>query len=304
MSSEIKKLHESSTKLQISKEKVEKLRQSQRDILEEDEDAFSQIVHTLSVKQVEEMSGEELLKFNNYEEGKYYIEQPDFEKEEDLIEYVRSVMVYLVQSYEFSVEMDKSVQELNEITKETNDTIKEYYGFDKDDASITSVEIIEKAINEGLNRAKELGDLEKYEKILQSQRTFEETFTLQRIKDLYSNLDPENLKNDAKSDRSVTIYKNYTKVQQKLGSQYDLIQVTDLEKRFLPEKYHEVNNLFIIAVIKYISKSMKDGRYSSDTAFFVSQLTSNLFLLHLGKLQDQYKELLLENIKNFLDMVI
>ena len=304
MSNNITELQHSKTKLEESKIKIDQLRQSQRDILEEDEDAFSQIVHTLTVKQIEEMSNEELLAFNNYEEGKYYIEQPEFEKEEDLIEYVRSIMVYLIQSYEFSVEMDKSVQELNEITKETNDTIKEYYGFDKNDPSVTSVEIIEKAINEGLARAKELGDEEKYNSILQSKKTFEETFTLQRIKDLYSKLDPENLKNDAKSDRSVTIYKNYTKVQQKLGSQYDLIQVTDLEKRFLPEEYHKLNNLFIIAVIKYISKSMKDGRYSSDTAFFVSQLTSNLFLLHLGKLKAEYKESLLTNIQEFLDMVM
>lgn len=304
MSSELQQLQESNTKLQMSKDKVEKLRQSQRDILEEDEDAFSQIVHTLTVKQLEEMSDDELLAFNNYEEGHYYIDEPDFEKKEDLVMYVRDMMIYLVQSYEFSVEMDNSVKELDEITKETNDTIKEFYGFDKDDPNVTSVDIIERAINVGLEKAEALGDMEKYNKIMKSKETFNETFTLQRIKDLYRNLDPENLKKDAQCDRSVTIYKNYTKVQQKLGSQYDLIQVVDLEKRFLPEKYHEVNNLFIIAVIKYISKSMKDGRYSSDTAFFVSQLTSNIFLLHLGKLQEQYKELLLENIKEFLDMVI
>ena len=115
---------------------------------------------------------------------------------------------------------------------------------------------------------------------------------------------PENLKQDARCDRSVTIYKNYTKVQQKLGSRYDLVKVSDLEKRFLPEEYHSLNNLFIIAVIKYISKSMKDGRYSSDTAFFVSQLTTNLFMLHLGKIPKDKEEILLNNIKEFLDMVM
>jgi hypothetical protein len=48
---------------------------------------------------------------------------------------------------------------------------------------------------------------------------------------------------------------------------------------------------------------MKDGRYSSDTAFFVSQLTTNLFLLHLGKMPKDKEEILLANIKEFLDMV-
>ena len=291
------------TRLDESKEKLEKLRESQKELLREDEDAFAEVVPSLSVKQIEDMTDDELLSFNNYEEGKYYIGEPDFENKDDLVDYIRHVMIYLVQSYEFSIEMDKSIQELNDLTKETNDAIKEYYGFDKLDPNVSSIDIIEKAISEGLQKAEEVGDISKYNSILQSQETFNETFTLDRIKNLYKTLNPENLKKDASSDRSVTIYKNYTKVQQKLGSQYDLIQVTDLEKRFLPEEYHSLNNLFIIAVIKYISKSMKDGRYSSDTAFFVSQLTTNLFLLHLGKIPKEREEILLENIKEFLDMV-
>jgi hypothetical protein len=294
---------ENVSKLDMSKEKLNMLRDSQKEILQEDEDAFSSIVETLSVKQIEEMSDDELLAFNNYEEGKYYIGEPDFEDKADLVEYIRSVMVYLVQSYEFSVEMDNRVQELNNMTNEMNASIKEHFGFDKDDPNISSIDIIEKAIKDGLAKAEELGDIDKYNKVLQSQETFKETFTLDRLKNLYKTLDPENLKQDARSDRSVTIYKNYIKVQQKLGSQYDLIQVSNLEKRFLPEEYHSMNNLFIIAVIKYVSKSMKDGYYSSDNAFFVSQLTTNLFLLHLGKMPESYKELLLENIKDFLDIV-
>ena len=294
---------ENITRLDATKDKIEQIRESQVNILQEDEDAFSQIVHTLSVKQMEEMSDDEILAFNNYAEDCYYVEEPEFDKKEDLVEYIRSVLVYLVQSYEFSVEMDERIKELEEMTNESNKAIKEYYGFDDSDPNVTSIDIIEKAISDGLQKAEELGDISKYNKILQSQETFKETFTLDRLKNLYKDLNPENLKKDAQCDRSVTIYKNYTKVQQKLGSKYDLIQVKDLEQRFLPEEYHVLNNLFIIAVIKYISKSMKDGRYSSDTAFFVSQLTTNLFMLHLGKLPKDKEEILLNNIKEFLDIV-
>lgn len=294
---------ENLTSLDISKDKIQRMVDSQKEILQEDEDAFAEIVHTLTVKQIEEMSDDELLTFNNYAENCYYVGEPEFDSKEDLVDYVRSILIYLVQSYEFSNEMDARVQELNELTKETNDAIKEYYGFDKLNPNVTSIDIIEKAINEGLMKAQELGDVEKYNSILQSQKTFNETFTLDRIKNLYKNLNPENLKQDAKCDRSVTIYKNYTKVQQKLGSRYDLVKVADLEKRFLPEEYHHLNNLFIIAIIKYISKSMKDGRYSSDTAFFVSQLTTNIFMLHLNKIPEHYKNILLTNIQEFLDMV-
>lgn len=290
------------TRLDESINKVNQLRESQQELLQENEDAFALIVGNITVKQLEEMSDDEILKFNNYEDDKYYIYEPEFETKEETAMYVRDVLVYLVQSYEFSIEMDERIAEFNSITNETNQYIKEYFGFDKMDPNVTSIDIIEKAINEGLAKAEEIGDEVKYNNILKSQETFKETFTLKRIKDLYKGLNPDNLKNDAKSDRSVTIYKNYIKVQQKLGSQYDLIQVNDLETRFLPEEYHHMNNLFIIAIIKYISKSMKDGYYSSDTAFFVSQLTTNLFLLHLNKLPEEYKNELLYNIKDFLNM--
>lgn len=288
------------TKLDDSKLKINKLRESQQELLQDDEDAFAAIVNTLSVKQIEDMSAEELLAFNNYEEDKWYIGEPDFETQEELVEYVRSVLVYLVQSYEFSVEMDEKIKELNEITEAANKDIRSIYGLSED---TSSVDVIKTAIEKGLADAEAKGDISAYNKILTSKYTFEETFTLDRIKNLYKNLNPENLKQDAQSDRSVTIYKNYTKVQQRLGSGYDLIQVKDLETRFLPEEYHHLNNLFIIAIIKYISKSMKEGHYSSDTAFFVSQLTTNLFMLHLNKLPENYKEILLTNIKEFLDII-
>lgn len=291
------------SKLEESRNKVAMLKEHQHEILQDDEPAFAAIVNTLSVEMIDNMTGEEILKLNNYEENKYFVGEPDFESEEDLVEYVRAVIRFLVQAYTFTQEMDAMVKEVDEIASEATNAIKESLGFDTSDESVTSVEVIKKAIENGLEQARQSGDMEKYNSVLQSKVTFEETFTLDRIKKLYLTLDPNNLKEDATSERSMVIYNNYLKVQQKLGSRYDLIKVNDLEVRFLPERYHESNNLFIIAVIKYISKLMKDGYYSSDDAFFVSQLTTNLFMLHLGTLPDDYKEVLVKNIQEFLDIL-
>ena len=291
------------TKFEESKNKVAMLKQHQHELLQDDEAAFAAIVNTLSVEMIDNMTGEEILKLNNYEEGRWFIGEPEFESQEDLVEYVRAVIRFLVQAYEFTQEMDKMVKETEELANEATNAIKESLGFDSSDESISSIEVIKKAIDDALVEAKSAGDMVKYNSILQSKVTFEETFTLERMKELYKTLDPENLKEDAKSERSMTIYHNYLKVQQKLGSRYDLIKVNDLEVRFLPEEYHELNNLFIIATIKYISKLMKDGYYSSDDAFFVSQLTTNLFMLHLGTLPEEYKSNLLKNIKEFLDIL-
>ena len=288
------------TKLNESIEKLETMRSYQHEYLQDNEEAFQKVVNILSVEKIDKMTDDEILEFNNYEEGKYYIEQPEFESKDDLVDYVRSIIRFLVQTYEFTLEMEEKVKELDEMTNETNKLVREAFGLDE---NVSSIEVIEKAIEDGLNQALDLNDKEKYESILQSKNTFKETFTLDRLKKLYLTIGSANLKEDAKSSRSLDIYQQYLKVQQKLGSQYDLIQVADLEVRFLPEEYHEMNNLFIIACIKYISKSMKGGEYSSDTAFFISQLTTNLFMLHLGKLPDKYKSVLLENIQEFLDIL-
>lgn len=288
------------TKLNESMEKLETMKSYQQQYLQDSEKEFQKVVGSLSVEKVDNMTDEEILEFNNYEEGKYYVEQPEFESKEELVDYVRSVIRFLVQTYEFTLEMEGKVKELDGLTKETNQLIRKSFGLDE---NVSSIEVIEKAIEDGLNQALDLNDKEKYESILQSKNTFKETFTLDRLKKLYLTIGSTNLKEDAKSSRSLDIYQQYLKVQQKLGSQYDLIQVSDLEVRFLPEEYHEMNNLFIIACIKYISKCMKNGYYSSDTAFFVSQLTTNLFMLHLNKLPEKYKETLLTNIKEFLDIL-
>lgn len=287
------------TKLELAKEKITTMREQQQNYLQDNEDEFEKVVKDLTVKQIEDMSDDEILSFNNYAEGYYYINEPEFETKEELADYVRSIIKFLVQTYEFTVDLENRIKEYNELNEETDRMLKEAFGIKEDGSSIN---VIENAIEKGLAKAKESGDEESYNKILQSKNTFNETFTLKRLKELYEGLDADNLKEDAKSDRSISIYKKYLKVQQKLGLRYDLTQVSDLEVRFLPEEYHELNNLFIFTIIKYISKIL-DGNYTSDSLFFISQLATNLFLLHQDKLPTDYKEVLLFNIREFLDMI-
>lgn len=287
------------TKLELAKEKITTMREQQQNYLQDNEDEFEKVVKDLTVEQIEDMSDDELLAFNNYAENCYYIEEPEFETKEELVEYIRSILTFLVQTYEFTIEMESKINEYNKLNEETDRKLKEAFGLKEDQSSIHA---IENAIEKGLLKAKETGDGEKYNKILQSKNTFNETFTLKRLKELYKDLDVNNLKEDAKSDRSISIYKKYLNVQKELGLRYDLTKISDLELRFLPEEYKELNNLFIFTLIKYISKLL-DNNYTSDSLFFVSQLTTNLFLLDQDKLPVEYREVLLANIGDFLDML-
>ena len=287
------------TKLELAKEKITTMREQQQNYLQNNEDEFEKVVKDLTVKQIEDMSDDEILSFNNYAEGCYYINEPEFETKEELVEYIRSILTFLVQTYEFTIEMESKINEYNKLNEETDRKLKEAFGLKEDQSSIHA---IENAIEKGLLKAKETGDEEKYNKILKSKNTFNETFTLKRLKELYKDLDVNNLKEDAKSDRSISIYKKYLNVQKELGLRYDLTKISDLELRFLPEEYKELNNLFIFTLIKYISKLL-DNNYTSDSLFFVSQLTTNLFLLDQDKLPVEYREVLLTNICDFLDML-
>lgn len=291
---------ENTTKLNQAKAKLNKLREQQLKYLENSEDDFAKIVKDLTIPQIEKMTNEEVIGFNKYEDGKKYLEEPEFETSDELACYLRSVFIFLVKTYEFGLDMDNKVKELDEIAEETEHILKEAFGLNDD---VNPIEVISSAIDKGLVKAQENGNTDQYKKILKSRETFNETFTLDRMKDLYKTIDPENLKADAKSTRSVDIYKKYLRVQQHLGSRYDLCSVHDLELRFLPEEYHEMNNLFIFACMKYISKLLDSRQYDSDTGLFVSQLTTNLFMLHTDKLLEEHKKLLIDNIKEFLDML-
>lgn len=288
------------TQLEQAKGRLQKLLKEQSEILGEDKDEFREVAKKLSVKEVEDASDEKILEINRSCSTGTFIGEPEFENESDLVTYLRDMLKFLVQTYEYAEAMDAKVVELNEIMKETDKILKEAVGLNSD---ANAIETIEAAIDKGLEKAKLIGDEEKIKSIEKSKATFLESFTLTRLKELYKTLDPSNLKADAMSSRSLDIYKKYIKVQQQLGSRYDLTNVNDLEVRFLSEEYHELNNLFIIAVIKYVSKLMDNRTYSSDDGLFVSQLTTNLFMLHQGTIPQSYKEILLFNIEEFLDLL-
>lgn len=288
------------TKLEQAKERLSALLKEQSEILGENKDEFKEVAKKLSVKEVEEASDEKILEINRSCSTGTFIGEPEFENEVELVGYLREILKFLVQTYEYAEAMDVKVAELNEIMKETDKILKEAVGVSED---ANAIETISAAIDRGLEKANASGDEDKIKSIEKSKATFLESFTLTRLKELYKTLDPNNLKEDAKSSRSLNIYKKYVKVQQHLGSRYDLTNVVDLEVKFLPEEYHELNNLFIIACIKYISKLMDNRTYSSDDALFVSQLSTNLFMLDKGTLPLEYKETLLTNIREFLDLL-
>lgn len=280
------------------KDKVEILKQYQVDFLAPEKfEEFIEKTKDYKSVHIEGMLDESILELNRSCSSGWFIDEPDFETEEQLADYLRGVLVFLIQSFEFSDEMNEKMKEYEELTKESHEIMKEAYG------DTNAIEVVSHAIEQSLLKAEQNGDMLAYANLLDTKETFEDTFKLERLKHLYKSIDPENLKEDASSSRSMDIYKKYLRVNQQLGSLYDLCNVHDLEFRFLPKEYHEVNNLFVFACMKYISHLLDDGMYNSDDAFFASQLTTNLFMLHTDRIDEEHKELLLTNIQEFLNII-
>ena len=280
------------------KDKVEILKQYQLDFLAPEKfEEFIEKMKDYKSVHIEGMLDETILELNRSCSLGKFIDEPDFESEAELADYLRGVLVFLIQSFEFSDEMNEKMKEYEELTKESHEIMKEAYG------DTNAIEVVSNAIEQSLLKAEQNGDMLTYANLLGTKETFEDTFKLERLKHLYKSIDPENLKEDASSSRSMDIYKKYLRVNQQLGSLYDLCNVHDLEFRFLPKEYHEVNNLFVFACMKYISHLLDDGMYDSDDGLFASQLTTNLFMLHTDRMDEEHKELLLTNIQEFLDII-
>ena len=79
------------TKLELAKEKITTMREQQQNYLQDNEDEFEKVVKDLTVEQIKNMTDDELLAFNNYAENCYYIEEPEFETKEELVECIRSI---------------------------------------------------------------------------------------------------------------------------------------------------------------------------------------------------------------------
>ena len=189
------------------KDKVEILKQYQLDFL--DPEKFEEFIEkTKGYKSVhiEGMLSETILELNRSCSSGCFIDEPEFESDEELADYLRGVLVFLIQSFEFSDEMNEKMKEYEELTKESHEMMKEAYG------DTNAIEVVSNAIEQSLAAAEQRGDMLAYANLLGTKETFEDTFKLERLKHLYKSIDPENLKEDASSSRSMDIYKKYLNV--------------------------------------------------------------------------------------------
>lgn len=265
------------------------------------DEEFEKILHdkiqTLT-KNISDMSLEELREFNKIDDENTLIEEPNMD-DDTLKEYMQGVFEYMKSSDNFNTEIDGLLKEYDHIQEEMNRIVEESI---EEQAQGDVIKYLRDTINKLLNIAKENDNKESITKFETMQLAFDDSFKLNRIFDLYKRIGVGNTKIESEK-KAGYIYNRYKDKMRQLELKNDLIYLSNLENKFLPEEYHDRNNLFVFIIMKYISKlSIVKGLDKNNDIVFASQITTNLFLLFKNKLKDEDKELLLTNIKRVLDL--
>lgn len=265
------------------------------------DDEFEKILHdklqTLT-KNISDMSLEELREFNKIDDENTLIEEPNMD-DDTLKEYMQGVFEYMKSSDNFNTEIDGLLKEYDHIQEEMNRIVEESI---EEQAQGDIIKYLRDTINKLLNIAKENDNKESITKFETMQLAFDDSFKLNRIFDLYKRIGIGNTKIESEK-KAGYIYNRYKDKMRQLELKNDLVYLSNLENKFLPEEYHDRNNLFVFIIMKYISKlSIVKGLDKNNDIVFASQITTNLFLLFKNKLKDDDKELLLTNIKRVLDL--
>lgn len=265
------------------------------------DDEFEKILHdklqTLT-KDISDMSLEELKEFNKIDDENTLIEEPNMD-DDTLKEYMQGVFEYMKSSDNFNTEIDGLLKEYDHIQEEMNRIVEESI---EEQAQGDVIKYLRDTINKLLNIAKENNNKESITKFETMQLAFDDSFKLNRIFDLYERIGVGNTKIESEK-KAGYIYNRYKDKMRQLELKNDLVYLSNLENKFLPEEYHDRNNLFVFIIMKYISKlSIVNGLDKNNDIVFASQITTNLFLLFKNKLKDEDKELLLTNIKRVLDL--
>ena len=130
----------------------------------------------------------------------------------------------------------------------------------------------------------------------------EESMTLTGIKDLYTHISPANaLKDFRDAQKRTQVVKQYEEAMKMMKLKSSIMSLTDFEARFLPEEYHDRNNLFVFIVMRYVAA--KQFTSDRDTiGMLVMSLTSIMCTFYTETVSEASKEKFLTTVKEILDL--
>lgn len=250
-----------------------------------------------TVDQIKAMSDDELDKMFITDDGREInLIPPDTDV--DMHKFKRNYAIYRKDSNEALKNLDEEIEKFQKEMEESEEEIAQILNQFND-----MDEFIRDQLHKKIEAATDPKKVELYESLLQA---MDYAFSLDNVVEFYSNdyrrrMVIPNYKDDK---RSMGLFRRYKKVVEEVGFRTDLTKYVKLEKKFLPEKYHERDNLFLFAIINMASTWAKcdDNRMNG---LFLTQFSVNLKNMIYDKFADKdARQKFIDNICKVLDIFI
>lgn len=260
---------------------------------EEDVVRLEDRIKYLVPSQLKEFTDEAIDQIYTFEDGVVEFDVP-FNDEKRKSEFKRDFLIYLVESNHASLEIDKHIDSLEKTLEESQEEIKELLSQYENLSDYMRTQLVHELDNATTPERKD--------KVTGMIVAFDDATTLHRVVAQYQQFGTKTTVSDF-FHRSKDVYNRYLTVLKKIDFKTDLTRFDNLETKFLPERYHTLNNIFVFSIIKMISHKKAATRENEGT--FLTQLSVNLKYLYSDSFsKPEQKELFIESITKVLDLFL
>lgn len=278
---------------------VENISNAQKSLVNEDTEFeyIDTVLESLTEEQINEMSTSEIDKLLVDSEGNQLHFTIDFS--DDHKAFAKFKKEFLILRKQSNETLKKFDEELAKINKEIADSQDEFDQLVKQFGNVSTL------IRTKLNERLEAADTDSKRALIQKLITsFEYGFNLDNIKEYCKSYRGNSIIGDYRDDkRAKYIYRRYLKVINDFNIKTNLTAFKKLENKFLPEEYQNRPNIFVFAVIHYIS-SWHNKNYTKADGLFITQFTVNLKNLYYDKFDTvEEKEQFIAHIKEIIDII-
>lgn len=269
-----------------------KYKKSRFDIIP-DENTLDKIDNELDNYTKEQLSNltlEECNKLLCLEDGNIGIK---FDNEKEELKFKLGFINYCKDTRAMSIEIDKTLSELDEAIKENEAEFKSICD-SVDSVSMFFIEKIKETI-------KETDDETQKKELMIVLDAYEDAMDFNRVYECYNNLSVENVMRDYHYN-SEAVYKKYHAYIQELGIKSDILKLSGLEEELLEEKYHKYPNLFLFLIIRMYSYKSKITSNINDDRIFLTQTLMNVKSIFTGRVNNEQKERMKNGITKVLDL--
>lgn len=278
---------------------MENINKEQKQLLSDDTefDHLDKILDNFTEEQIKAMPPEMIDELLVDEDGNKVTFALDFKTNKIAYDqFKKDFLILRKQSLETFKKFD---EELAGINKEIAESQEEFDKYVNEFGNVSN--LIRTKLDERLKNAETDEQKALVSKLIKS---FDNGLLLENVKEYCNSYKGRSIIGDFTNHKQAHyIYRKYLKVANTLDIKTDLTTFTNLEQRFLPEEYQKRINIFMFAIIHFIS-SWHNKAYTKADGLFITQFTVNVKNLYYDKFDiAEDRETFINNIKEIIKII-